>query len=636
MTGSRTTADEGARAPRWFRTAAIFAAGATGLATLGATQINAQTPTGSVLTESDVEVFVSIDPIRFLDTRDGTNMDRARPFGPGEIQTFQVGGRRGIPENAQSVAINVALTAGTTTRTYLTAWPTGTPQPDTAINNARPGGNVPNFTMVRLGDNASFDLFNHVGDADIVIDIVGYYVPLSDVERTGGTSGGVPVSRDAGDVMSGDDAPTAADGEEGDYYIDLTAREIYGPRDEDGWDEPIGEMVEADVGTVLAGRAPTPDLGDIGDLFIDHDDQLLFGPKTSSGWGVGSPFGPDGVGSTFLSGDGDPSASLGVDGDLYLDELDLELFGPKEGGAWGDGIAIAPDGAGGGTGILSGEGAPGPGVGVDGDLYLDISTGDLYGPKTGGVWSLVLDLGPDGAGGGTGILSGEGAPGPGVGVDGDLYLDISTGDLYGPKTGGVWSLVLDLGPDGAGDGTGILSGAGAPAGGLGDLGDLYLDHDAVELYGPKTGAGWGPGVALTGLATDVAGSAVGASTGAAPLITVSLGSQPIAFTGDVVSTGSAITKTDDDTFTINESGTYRVAFDIAGVNASALGSVELRQNSTSLGSFSLVSLGTSTSGTRLVQAEAGDTIELVRTGLVSLGLSLEYQGSMVIELISTD
>ena len=584
MTGSRTTADEGARAPRWFRTAAIFAAGATGLATLGATQINAQTPTGSVLTESDVEVFVSIDPIRFLDTRDGTNMDRARPFGPGEIQTFQVGGRRGIPENAQSVAINVALTAGTTTRTYLTAWPTGTPQPDTAINNARPGGNVPNFTMVRLGDNASFDLFNHVGDADIVIDIVGYYVPLSDVERTGGTSGGVPVSRDAGDVMSGDDAPTAADGEEGDYYIDLTAREIYGPRDEDGWDEPIGEMVEADVGTVLAGRAPTPDLGDIGDLFIDHDDQLLFGPKTSSGWGVGSPFGPDGVGSTFLSGDGGPSASLGVDGDLYLDELDLELFGPKEGGAWGDGIAIAPDGA----------------------------------------------------GGGTGILSGEGAPGPGVGVDGDLYLDISTGDLYGPKTGGVWSLVLDLGPDGAGDGTGILSGAGAPAAGLGDLGDLYLDHDAVELYGPKTGAGWGPGVALTGLATDVAGSAVGASTGAAPLITVSLGSQPIAFTGDVVSTGSAITKTDDDTFTINESGTYRVAFDIAGVNASALGSVELRQNSTSLGSFSLVSLGTSTSGTRLVQAEAGDTIELVRTGLVSLGLSLEYQGSMVIELISTD
>ncbi len=47
-------------------------------------------------------------------------------------------------------------------------------------------------------------------------------------------------------------------------------------------------------------------------------------------------------------------------------------------------------------------------------------------------------------------------------------------------------------------GTQILSGQGAPAPSLGSTGDLYLDLAASRLYGPKTSAGWGTGVALTG------------------------------------------------------------------------------------------------------------------------------------------
>ena len=35
-------------------------------------------------------------------------------------------------------------------------------------------------------------------------------------------------------------------------------------------------------------------------------------------------------------------------------------------------------------------------------------------------------------------ISGENAPGPADGVDGNYYLDVLTGDVYGPKAGGVW------------------------------------------------------------------------------------------------------------------------------------------------------------------------------------------------------
>jgi hypothetical protein len=35
-------------------------------------------------------------------------------------------------------------------------------------------------------------------------------------------------------------------------------------------------------------------------------------------------------------------------------------------------------------------------------------------------------------------ISGSGAPGPADGVDGNHYLDVLTGDVYGPKAAGVW------------------------------------------------------------------------------------------------------------------------------------------------------------------------------------------------------
>ena len=56
-----------------------------------------------------------------------------------------------------------------------------------------------------------------------------------------------------------------------------------------------------------------------------------------------------------------------------------------------------------GATVLSGTVPPAPGVGVDGDFYIDTATSTIYGPKAGGVWPSGVPLvGATGATGATG------------------------------------------------------------------------------------------------------------------------------------------------------------------------------------------------------------------------------------------
>lgn len=117
------------------------------------------------------------------------------------------------------------------------------------------------------------------------------------------------------------------------------------------------------------------------------------------------------------------------------------------------------------------------------------------------------EIGPAGKDGSV-IYSGEGAPSDNIGVTGDYYFDIETGNLYGPKMtnsswaeANVFSLRGEKGISGN-DGCVILSGMGAPGMDIGRNGDFYLDKENYTLYGPKltTGEnpGWGAGLMLKG------------------------------------------------------------------------------------------------------------------------------------------
>jgi hypothetical protein len=99
---------------------------------------------------------------------------------------------------------------------------------------------------------------------------------------------------------------------------------------------------------------------------------------------------------------------------------------------------------------------------------------------------------------GAAILSGNVAPTATIGSVGDFYIDLSTGILYGPKTGTSWGTGVLLQGNAGKNGATILSGNIAPAATLGSAGDFYIDLSIGILYGPKTGTNWGTGVSIQG------------------------------------------------------------------------------------------------------------------------------------------
>lgn len=211
-------------------------------------------------------------------------------------------------------------------------------------------------------------------------------------------------------------------------------------------------------------------------------------------------------GSTILSGKIAPSTTTGVNGDFYLNLSNGDLYGPKTNDGWGNPINLkGPAGETGspgspgapGASILSGEVAPAASLGRVGDFYINLKEMTIYGPKVENNWGSPISL-VNGRDGNT-ILSGKGIPSLTIGANGDFYLNLSNGDLYGPKTSGSWGIPFNLkGPTGSTGvaGATILSGQVAPTISIGRLGDFYLNLKELTLYGPKTENSWGSPVSL--------------------------------------------------------------------------------------------------------------------------------------------
>lgn len=113
--------------------------------------------------------------------------------------------------------------------------------------------------------------------------------------------------------------------------------------------------------TILNGTgAPNLTLGKNGDFYLDVKAANLYGPKTSNGWGSSlnlkgtngtngatGPTGGQGAtgtngtnGKTILSGTGIPAANLGIIGDYYLDKGTYNFYGPKTTTGWGTPTAL--------------------------------------------------------------------------------------------------------------------------------------------------------------------------------------------------------------------------------------------------------------------------------------------------------
>ncbi len=203
-------------------------------------------------------VFIATSPIRVLDTRGPISggpigVASAGKFGPSSKLNLRLAGDGlAVPAIASAVLINITIDGDATLPSYLTVWPTGEPQPFTSANNALPGLIAGNSMLAKLGASGAISIFNQTGEVNVIIDLVGYTVPLSAV---------LPASTGGGHLISGTGAPTAANGTDGDFYLDLSTNILYGPRKNGVWPTPginLGSGPTGPAGPAGPAGAPGP------------------------------------------------------------------------------------------------------------------------------------------------------------------------------------------------------------------------------------------------------------------------------------------------------------------------------------------------------------------------------------------
>ncbi len=155
--------------------AAIVPAGSQGLTNVFVTNdtdvivdINGYfAPAGSPGAES----LYTVTPCRVVDTRGGGGLStsQSRSF---SIPTGPCGG---IPASAQAYSLNVTVVPSGPLG-YLTAWPTGQPQPLVSTLNSSQGKVVANAALVPAGTNGAISIFV-TNPTDLILDINAYFAP---------------------------------------------------------------------------------------------------------------------------------------------------------------------------------------------------------------------------------------------------------------------------------------------------------------------------------------------------------------------------------------------------------------------------------------------------------------------------
>src|SRR5579863_4044356 len=158
--------------------AAIVAAGANGAVSAFATDTTdlVLDINGYFVSATDTSAlqFYPLTPCRVAYTRNA-NALLGGPFMPGgQGRAFPIlSSSCGVPSGAQAYSLNLtAVPRGPLG--FLTAWPTGQPQPFVATLNAPTGTITANAAIVAAGTGGQIDVFA-TNDTDLVIDMNGYF-----------------------------------------------------------------------------------------------------------------------------------------------------------------------------------------------------------------------------------------------------------------------------------------------------------------------------------------------------------------------------------------------------------------------------------------------------------------------------
>jgi hypothetical protein len=164
---------------------------------------------------------------------------------------------------------------------------------------------------------------------------------------------GIP-GADGSTIYSDNGKPVADIGKSGDYYLDKNTGDLYGPKTDNGWGNPVN--LKGSKGDKGATGATGP--------------QGTKGEKGDPGQG-----GKDG--SQMLNGTSAPASSTGNIGDYYWNKANFAMYGPKTKDGWGTGIIL--------RGPKGEKGDPGTANVIYSDWiqFSMTGSGSGYGPGTG-------------------------------------------------------------------------------------------------------------------------------------------------------------------------------------------------------------------------------------------------------------
>ncbi len=143
--------------------------------------------------EDATGTYYPVTPTRLIDTR--TTGDGA-PVSSGEHVTVPVAGRAGLPATGVNAVVVNVTAVRTASAGYLTAYPSGMPEPVVSTLNFPASWTGANLATVPLGADGAIAVADHGGAAHVLVDVMGWYAADDTFRAATGDMGTqyVPVS----------------------------------------------------------------------------------------------------------------------------------------------------------------------------------------------------------------------------------------------------------------------------------------------------------------------------------------------------------------------------------------------------------------------------------------------------------
>jgi hypothetical protein len=124
---------------------------------------------------SATDLFHAVSTSRVVDSRGQMQVGPyGSPWVADQSRDVTVAGVDGVPADADAVIVNATVT-DTTSPSFLTVSPSGGPRPLASNLNWTAGETVANEVVAKVGADGKISVFNSAGNADVILDVVGYF-----------------------------------------------------------------------------------------------------------------------------------------------------------------------------------------------------------------------------------------------------------------------------------------------------------------------------------------------------------------------------------------------------------------------------------------------------------------------------